>query len=143
MSEQFHLEFGEVAAAEEAERALKAIRMDGRPLIGVQRDGARVFAGCDVYTDIAADARLRAQENTIPFFDVFYRIPTTKSGMHHPDGMLWIRLPDRLYGEGGRVPLTSVAPTLLSLFQVEPGAHMKGASLSLDETDRLPLRKSA
>lgn len=143
MSEQFHLEFGEAADAMEAERVLNAVALDGTTLMWIQRTGARIFAGCKVHAELSQSATLVVAGRNIPFFDVFYKVPTAKSGMHHPDGMLWFRLADKQHAKGGRVPLTSVAPTLLSLFGVRPPAHMESVPFSLDMADRAPVLKTA
>ena len=60
-----------------------------------------------------------------PFFDVFYQADGTKSGMHHPDGVLWIRTPDRTHAiHSGKVPLRAIAPTVLKMFRVPPPNFM-------------------
>jgi hypothetical protein len=72
----------------------------------------------------------RDSRKSTPFFDLFYLMEGMKSGMHHPDGMLWIRTPQRDHTvHEGKVPLTSVAPTILSLFDVAQPAYMKGEAL--------------
>jgi len=142
MSEQFHLEFGDEAAAVEAERALSKMRLDGAPVIGVERNGRRVFAGCNRFTEIPERASIDIEGRAVPFFDLFYRMPTAKSGIHHPDGMFWVRMADRVHADGGRVPLTAVAPTLLSLFDVAPPATMRSEPVRLTLDDH-HMRKTA
>jgi hypothetical protein len=66
---------------------------------------------------------------------MFYRLEAMKSGMHHPDGMLWIRSAGgkhRVHHE--KVPLTAIAPTILDFFSVPRPAHMCGSSV--DEAER-------
>ena len=64
------------------------------------------------------------------FFDFFYKIEGLKSGMHHPDGMLWIREPARSHSHHGeKVPLAAVAPTLLDLLGIPKPASMKEQSV--------------
>jgi len=42
-----------------------------------------------------------------------------KSGMHHPDGLLWIRTPERVHAvHRETLPLTEVFPMLLGLLGV-------------------------
>jgi predicted AlkP superfamily phosphohydrolase/phosphomutase len=56
----------------------------------------------------------------VPFDDLFYPVEAVRSGMHHPDGMLWIRRPDRGHKTVGRkVSLLEIAPTLLELMDVK------------------------
>jgi arylsulfatase A-like enzyme len=67
---------------------------------------------------------------TALFFEVFHQAESLKSGMHHPDGMLWIRLPDRGHAViEEKVSLLSVAPTVLSLLGMPIPAWMTGTSL--------------
>jgi predicted AlkP superfamily phosphohydrolase/phosphomutase len=68
---------------------------------------------------------------TTRFFDLFYRVDGVKSGMHHPDGILWVRRPDRSHRvHEDKVALVQVAPTLLDMFSLPAPPHMKGAALS-------------
>jgi hypothetical protein len=143
MSEQFHLEFGDVAAAQDGEAKLAALRMKSAPLMYVQRTGSRVFAGCAVSGDVRADAVVTAAGREWKFSELFYKVPTAKTGMHHPDGVLWIRMQDRQHANGGRVPLTSVAPTVLSLFGVAAPVHMESGALPLDRSAQFPMRAIA
>ena len=65
-----------------------------------------------------------------PDFDVFYQADSLKSGIHHPDGLLWIRRPDRRHAvHAEKVPLVCVAPTVLRLLGLEPPASMRGEPL--------------
>ena len=50
-----------------------------------------------------------------------------KSGMHHPDGMLWIARPEGRSEPAAapeRVSLRRVAPTLLELMEMTPPVQM-------------------
>jgi hypothetical protein len=56
---------------------------------------------------------------TVPFFQVFYSMDVVKSGFHHPDGMLWVRYPDREHAvHEGKVSIRSIAPAILELFDL-------------------------
>jgi predicted AlkP superfamily phosphohydrolase/phosphomutase len=67
---------------------------------------------------------------TMRFGDLFYKMDTGKTGMHHPDGILWIRRPNyRHQTTAEKVPLTAVAPTLLNLLNVPAPSHMTTAPL--------------
>ena len=55
-----------------------------------------------------------------PFDELFYPAQGVKSGMHHPEGLLWIRTPSRQHVEVKRtVSLREIAPTLLALAGVK------------------------
>lgn len=134
MSEQFHVYFESPADRESAEQKLRALTVNGRPVMRVEpEDSTGIFTGCAIFDEIASDARIAGAKGERPFFDLFYKAETVKSGMHHPDGALWIRTPDRSHSvREGRVPLRAVAPTLLTLLGVEPPAHMSAAPLALE-----------
>jgi hypothetical protein len=135
MSEQFHIYFDKEADAGDAERNLKAWRVDGRPAMSVRREAAELFAGCSIYTELPAEARLTSEINdlNVRFYDLFYLVDGTKSGMHHPDGILWIRTPEKHYEEAGqeRIPLRAVAPTIMSLLGIAKPEFMSSESLPL------------
>jgi hypothetical protein len=132
MSEQFHLEFTDAAQAVSAVERLRAVTTAGEAVMSVEHSGTRIFTGCRLHGDVATGAALSSGETQRPFYDLFYRMDTSKTGVHHPDGILWIRLPDRRHAVNGeRVPLTAVAPTILSLCGVEAPRQMGTPPLSM------------
>lgn len=132
MAEQFHLEFERTGDLKEAERLLGTIRLDGEQLLSIVQDGRRLFTGCRVHTEIRDDAVLDISGRAVSFWDVFYKLPTSKTGMHHPDGIFWARLPDRSHEVvTERIPLTAVAPTLLGLCNIPAPSWMRGPVVPL------------
>lgn len=130
MAEQFWLEFGNEAEALAAEKVLTGVTLNGEPALLVQRDGAAIFAGFQIRSQVAKDAVLQSGTASAPFSELFYEIEGLKSGMHHPDGLLWIRSPKMPKHQAHeRVPLESIAPTVLDLLEVPVPATMKAASL--------------
>lgn len=131
MAEEFHLEFETDDAAERAESYLSGIQYEGERAIGVNREGRNLFCGCRIWQQLEQDAELHLPGGrTVPFFDLFYQIDLIKSGMHHPDGMLWIRGPGRAPGERDeKVALTAIAPTILDLYGVDAPSYMSGEPL--------------
>ena len=132
MTHQFHLDFANEEQAKRAEAAIAALRYDDKPAMAVQRDGAKLFAWCTVYSRVPRDAVLRVDGSTraLPFYELFYHIDLVKSGMHHPDGMLWIRTPERSHAvHSAKVPIVDVAPTLCSLLGIAPAPTMEGRAL--------------
>jgi len=100
----------------------------------VERREANVFSGCTIYTQLEHDVVLEggAGGKSVPFFRLFYQVESLKSGMHHPDGILWMRIPgSRSRVQREKVSLRDVAPTLLSMFGVEPPDYMMGKILSV------------
>jgi hypothetical protein len=131
MAHQFHVYLENDDAASEAERQLKALNVNGRQALAVVRTGLQIFSGCHIYDNLLTTQLLSAEGGrTTKFFDLFYKIDGLKSGMHHPDGMLWIREPGRDHSHHSeKVPLSAVAPTLLDLLGIEKPASMKDQSI--------------
>jgi hypothetical protein len=127
MAEEFHLTFDTEAIAIAAESRLTRLRYRDAAVLGIRRQGADLMCGCRVWERVEPDALVQVdgEARTIPFDELFYRVDMVKSGMHHPDGMLWVRTPDRRHVEhSGKVPLTSIAPTILEMYGLEVPAHM-------------------
>ena len=135
MSEQFHIFFQDEGEARKAFELLRSLRVDGKPALHLDCKGAAVFAGCSIFEALGRDAVLTkgAAGEKAPFFEVFYQVEGMKSGMHHPDGMLWIRHPDCSHRVHDRkVPLTDIAPTILSILDLRKPPHMRGTALDRD-----------
>jgi hypothetical protein len=133
MSEQFRIYFPDEESAKEAERRLRALHAGGEPALVVEREGAAVFSGCRIFHSLAADTALRSagSEKSVAFFEVFYQSEGAKSGMHHPDGVLWIRTPERQGSvHPSKVPLRSVAPTILELLGLPRPGYMRAEPLT-------------
>ncbi|MGH9084970.1 MAG: hypothetical protein ACRDYW_05920 [Acidimicrobiales bacterium] len=140
MAEQFHLLFAEAALAERAMARLETVQAEDAPVFALRRDGDDLFVGCARFGDVDPATPLVGPAG-IPatFGDAFYRSETGQSGMHHPDGLLWIRPPGgagSTVGPTQRVSLLDVAPTLLSLVGVAPAPHMHGRPLVAPGTER-------
>jgi hypothetical protein len=132
MSEEFHLRFGNERDAEDAAARLSALRVDGRQAMQVERRDANVFSGCIIYSQLDHDKLLEGGTNgkSTPFFRLFYQVESLKSGMHHPDGILWVRIPEsRPSVSPAKVSLRDLPPTILSLFGIEKPAYMTGRIL--------------
>ena len=132
MSEEFHLRFADPANAERACQQLQALRLGAERLMNARRDGSDVMVGCAIFHAVAPGTETRGPGGSAVFDALFYEVDTTKSGMHHRDGMLWIRPPKGIRGRAspGHVPLESLAPTMLSMLDVRPASSMKGAVLT-------------
>lgn len=132
MSEQFHVFMESEAAADAAEPKLRGLTVNGRSAVGVEREGpASIYASITLWDEIADDAILvNSEGKQVRFYDLFYRADTIKSGMHHPDGALWIRTPRRDHRVNPRrVTLRAVAPTMLDILGIESPEHMKAEPL--------------
>jgi hypothetical protein len=134
MSEEFHLRFGNERDAADAAERLSALRIKGRPAMQVERRDTNVFSGCIIYSQLEHDAVLEGGSNgkSTPFFRLFYQVESLKSGMHHPDGILWMRVPgSRPSVSREKVSLRDVPPTILSMFGIEKPQYMTGKVLAV------------
>ncbi len=139
MSGQFHLLCHDDAAARSVAARLEAASLEDAPAFSVRRSGADVFAGCPRLDTVDPDASIvfADSEHEVRFGDLFYRLETTKSGMHHPDGLLWIHVPGVEPIEiEERVPLSAIAPTVLGLLGIEPPESMRHAPVVCAPTGR-------
>jgi len=137
MTEQFFLEFGSEPEAIDAEAKLKALRFiePDQPLLSVERKGTRIFAGCSAHRDVATGVHIgtaAAGGRRSPFFDLFYKVDTSKTGRHHPDGVLWVRrAPFAASSHAEKLPLAAVAPSLLRMLGIAPPEHMRQRPVDL------------
>ncbi len=93
----------------------------------IQRYGTDLMCGCQVWEQVEPDAVLQVEEDgrTIPFDELFFQVDIVKSGMHHPDGMLWLRSPQRTHIEHPeKVGLASIAPAILRMYGLPVPDHM-------------------
>jgi len=139
MAEQFWLRLDSDSDAADAESKLAALWVGQERAIHAKRDGTGVFASCSIHHALPDDSVLRVENSssTVPFFNLFYSLEGGKSGMHHPDGMLWIRHPDRTHKVHQQpVPLLSVAPSILDLLGIGQPEYMGGESLFRNSSGR-------
>jgi hypothetical protein len=131
MAEQFWLEFATRQQVEAAAAVLGAITVDGEKAFPVEIEDTALFTGFSIRKKIAQDAVMVSPANgaSTRFFDLLYAIEGMKSGMHHQDGLLWIRDPRIPRSSNPRVALESVTPTVLQLLDVDIPDHMKDPSL--------------
>jgi hypothetical protein len=131
MSEQFHLYFDNEVEAKDASEKLQALRSGGQTVMMARHEGSQVFAGCNVFVKLDATATVSNGQGASESFEkLFYNCNLVKSGMHHRDGIFWVRnrhqTPKAIRE---KVPLTAVAPTLLSLLDVPQPSFVKGRAL--------------
>lgn len=146
MAEQFYLYHQSEADAERSYDLLKQPRLNGEPLFGhVVREGCELLLGCGIFHDVQQDAVIEFPGGKqIRFYDALYLIKDSlKSGMHHGDGILWIRSADRKHSETQRVGLTSVAPTILELLGIAAPGFMRMPAIPLDGRTEEPFAQPA
>ena len=132
MSEQFHVYLESEADGDAAWAKLDALTVDGEKAMALKREDEKtILAGCGIFTQLLPEAVLSSGTGeSAPFYDIFYSADTVKSGMHHPDGVFWIRTPAKEHSvHEERVSLRSVAPTLLELMGLDVPEHMSAPAV--------------
>jgi hypothetical protein len=132
MAEQFWIHFSSESDAIEAEKKIAALRVGAKRAMQARRDGSAVFSSCLINEAVDENALLtiEGQDGSIAFYEIFYLLGSGKSGMHHPDGILWIRHPQRAHRRHQeKVGLVSIAPTILQILDIDKPEYMKGQSL--------------
>jgi len=125
MTHQYMLRFDEAGDADQAVGHLERLSVDNERLLDIdRRDPTTVYIGSQIRRLLPENATLtNGKGESRDFSDLFYLIDATKSGCHHPDGILWFktggakRHPDR-------VSILNVLPTLLDIFDVPVPAHL-------------------
>ncbi|MGB6974960.1 MAG: hypothetical protein WBD67_09790 [Terracidiphilus sp.] len=131
MAEQFWLEFSTHEQAEAAAVVLNAITVDGGKAFAAKVEDAAVFTGFTIRKKIPQEAVMTSAANgaSTRFFDLLYAIEGMKSGMHHPDGLLWIRDARISKSSNPRVAIESITPTILEMLGLSIPTHLKDPSL--------------
>jgi hypothetical protein len=123
MAEEFYVYLPNEQAARQAYDQLLRLQVDGRTVFQCELRGSSVFCGCKIFDAIPEDAMLTmdgSPEKQTPFYRLFYVVKDKKSGMHHPQGMLWIQRSDhqaQIHSEN--LPLTAVYRMLLAKMGLE------------------------
>lgn len=140
MADEFVLRFESAADARDCAAFLPGFRLpSGQEAFDARQQGLDVIGKCRCRELLAQEALLTHSETgaTAPFHEVFYRVDRIKRGNHHPEGILWVRLPTRQHAVVEEpVPLTAIAPTVLGLFGVARPGFMSGRSFLAERADR-------
>jgi Type I phosphodiesterase / nucleotide pyrophosphatase len=143
MAHQFHVGFESERAARSGQQRLLALRVDGRQAMNVEQNGSQIFAWCGITRVVGPSARVERdggeEDRSQSFSSIFYKVDGIKSGMHHPDGLLWMRRPTaehRLFEEP--VELDLVAPTLLAELGIAAPPSMRQAVVPGLMSPRMP-----
>jgi hypothetical protein len=125
MSDQAILRFESEDEALRAQDHLRFYRLFERSVFHMSLQGADLMVQCN-YTGIVppeAAVSHEKESKTTPLFPLFYSMDVVKSGFHHPDGMLWVRFPDRKHAlHQEKVSIRSIAPAILELLDIpRPG----------------------
>jgi hypothetical protein len=145
MAHQFHVEFQSADAARAGAARLQALHVGDRPALAAECNGNQLFAWCPITTDLDSAACLTSDAEGVPrtdrFLSIFFKVEGIKSGMHHPDGLFWIRRPTAEHQRFDEpVALDLVAPTLLSALGIAPPTPMRQDPLLLSAESTLERR---
>jgi hypothetical protein len=132
MTQNFHVRFKSEAEAKAGAAKMRALRLDGEEMMAVHVDKDSIHAGCKLHGRVDDHATITVAQGggaqPMRFGEAFYQIEGIKSGMHHPDGMFWIRHPDHRHEiVPGKLALTRVAPKIMELLSLSPPATMRAA----------------
>lgn len=141
MAEEFHITCENPAAATLIKAKLLDLSVGDEPLMRITQDDGNLFAACTINDARTAEQPIvrRSDGAQTAFSKLFYRVHTMRSGRHHPDGILWVRNRNHRVNQD-KVPLTSIAPTILQFFGVTPPHLMASESLT---THQVPTREGA
>ena len=132
MTHQYFVRFDNESDRKQTYAALAAFKLaDGRALFGFNDHAATgLYFSCNIYTEIDGTTGVVAPDgNMFKFSDIAYKIDSTKSGRHHPDGALWFRTGAHKRHETP-VSILDIFPTTLDLLGVEnPTSDRMGTSL--------------
>lgn len=128
MAEQCFLRYADVGDADRAAQILTSYRLDGEQAMNVRLQENDVFVTCRIRRKVREDEQLEsaAASRSVGFFDVFYEMDGLKSGCHHPQGMLWVRRPDKHHSvHEDPVSIRSIAPGVLGYFGLDAPSTMR------------------
>lgn len=132
MADEFVLRFENPSDAAASAERLRLFRLpSGKEAFTAEANGCELVGQCRCRELAAPEAfvSISGTEIRIPFAEIFYRVDCVKSGFHHPDGIWWIRLPERVHAvTEDKLPLVDIAPTILDLLGIDKPAFMPGAS---------------
>lgn len=121
MAHQFSAQFATQAEADTARDRLRHITLDGYRVFQCDTGTPlTVFFGCTVGSAVPETAQLLFGEGAnagTPFHEIFYQIRHMKTGVHHPDSVLWFKTGiHAVHAE--RTSILNVFPTLLDYYGV-------------------------
>lgn len=126
MTHQYMVHFESRATLETAAAALAQLNCGDEPLFDLdRRSDHTVYLGCQLRRPVPDDATINRrpdEEFQLPFYDHFHLLDQTKSGCHHPDGVLWIKTGQPVIHDG-KVSILDVFPTILDLLEIEYPPH--------------------
>jgi hypothetical protein len=136
MAHQYMCRFESDELRDRARSILEQVRWNGEQVFGFAESKPRsLFFANQIMVKVPSDAQLEfsvaGRREAVPYEQVFSLVEETKSGYHHPDGVLWIKSgTHRRHQE--KVSILDVLPTVLGWLgfaQSSPGGGFRGKDL--------------
>lgn len=128
MAEQFAIRFPDVGSARSAMAHLMEYRIGSRSLFHITVQDSDLMIQC-TQTRLVPDSEVIRNSRTseeLAFYELFYRLDNLQSGHHHPDGMLWVRYPNRTHHVyQKKQSVRSIAPAVLEMFELPRPSYMQ------------------
>jgi len=128
MTHQYLVQFKDPASADNARRLLRRLKYQGQDVFEfTEAERNSLYFGNQIKSLIPAGARIEVEDQPAMSFahdDLFYRIPETKSGCHHPDGVLWVKTGSHKMHES-KTSILDILPTILGYFDIEPDVGVR------------------
>ena len=126
MSQEFMLHCENDEALASVAQKLSALRLqDGHPVMWAVALDGKINAGCRI-DEHPGEVLVKSPftNQVLSFGELFYPLESIRSGMHHPEGLFWIKAPGvQPEVRDAKVPLTKVFPTLANLLELESTDH--------------------
>ena len=126
MTHQYMIHFESRAAQEAAAAKISQLTCGDESLFDLdRRSGHSIYLGCQLRKPVPDEATINQgldNASRLPFYDHFHLIDQTKSGYHHPDGVLWIKFGEHAV-HNGKVSILDIFPTILDLLEIRYDPH--------------------
>lgn len=139
MAHQYMLRFGDAREKERAIELISGVQCEGKPVFSVRTDDDTSICLSNSFNKVVSpDAKVAIGTQPgreKPFNELFYLVEETKSGCHHPEGMVWFKVGRAKHHER-KVSILDIFPTILEFMEVDCSSRadrqITGQSLMAD-----------
>jgi hypothetical protein len=139
MAHQYMLRFGDMGEKSQAVELISGIQCEGSAVFSIQsNDDKSICVSNASKVVVSPEAKITlggASRIEKSFGELFYLIDETKSGGHHPEGVLWFKTGQAKHHKR-KISILDIFPTILDFMEVGPSSEMhaevKGHSLMRD-----------
>lgn len=120
MTNQYRITFDSSEDKNKAKSVFQNIMLDAKPILGVISDDSnQLFIGIETHNSISDSQIIEIPgRSSSKFSDIFYALDVSKSGKHHPDGVLWFRT-GQYQAHAEKQSILNVLPTIISLQKID------------------------